>query len=265
MMKSLLLIRKCLLMDIIWGQYILKQRQVQCLSPQKVGVYLANIILWGQHMRDHTTVVTLRSGIYLKALLLAALFACTEVSATDLGVIAKTYPILEQDLIEQIKDKIASKDQNGELDELNQQWLTRSKKYAAAPKGSFLPPAVIPRITLIETKITLKTDLMGFGKVLYPKRTTVNPLKIMRLTYAMCFIDGDEEKQVNWMIKHCTKNPLNKLVLVNGPLEVLSKRTGLRLFFDQGGDLIRRLKITALPAVLSQKGGDLYVEEIPLL
>ena len=255
----------CLLMAPIWDQYILRRRQVKLLSQRKVGLCLTNIILWGQHMRDHTTAVTRQSGIYLKAVLWAALFACTEALATDLGVIAQTYPILEQDLIEHIKDKIAAKDQNGELDELNQQWLSRSKQYAAAPKGSFLPPAVVPRITLIETKITLKNDLMGLeGKVLYPKGTTVNPLKIMRLTYALCFIDGDEKKQVGWMIEHCTKNPLNKLVLVNGPLEALSKRTGLRLFFDQGGELIRRLKITALPAVLSQKGGDLYVEEIPL-
>jgi len=245
---------------------MLKQRKVKLLLRRKVDLCLTNIILWGHHMRDHTTAVTRRLGIYLKAVLWAALFACTEAIATDLGVIAKTYPILEQDLIEQIKDRITAKDQNGELDELNQQWLTRSKKYAAAPKGSFLPPAVAPRITLIETKITLKNDLLGLeGKVLYPKGTSVNPLKIMRLTYAMCFIDADETKQVDWMIKHCTKNPLNKLVLVNGPLEALSKRTGLRLFFDQGGELIRRLKITALPAVLSQKGGDLYVEEIPLL
>ncbi len=199
-------------------------------------------------------------------MLWVALFACTEAIATDLGVIAKTYPILEQDLIEHIQDKIAAKNQSGELGELNQQWLTRSKEYAASPKGSLLPPAVAPRITQIETIITLKKDLMGLkGKVLYPKGTRVNPLRIMRLTYALCFIDGDEEKQVNWMIEHCAKNPLNKLVLVNGPLEALSQHTGLRLFFDQGGELIRRLKITALPAVLSQKGGGLYVEEIPLL
>jgi conjugal transfer pilus assembly protein TraW len=207
-----------------------------------------------------------QSGIYMKIVLLAALFACTNALATDLGNIGKTYPIIEQDLIEKIKGKISEKEKSGELNQLNQEWLSRSKDYATAPKGLLLPAAVVPKITLLETRITLKSDLKGIeGNVLYPRGTTVNPLKIMRLTYAMCFIDGEDEKQVNWMIEHCTKNPLNKLVLVNGPLEVLSKHTGLRLFFDQGGDLIRRLKITALPAVLSQKGGDLYVEEIPLL
>ena len=203
---------------------------------------------------------------FLKSLLLAALFVCSETSATDLGVIGKTYPIVEQDLIEQIKDRIKSKDESGELSELNQQWLRSSKQYAASPKGTFLPDALVPRITLLETQITLKTDLMGLeGKVLYPKGTTVNPLRIMRLTYAMCFINGDNEEQVAWLIEHCTKNPLNKLVLVDGNLEELTSRTGLRLFFDQGGDLVQRLKIRALPAVLSQKGGDLYVEEIPVL
>ena len=207
-----------------------------------------------------------QSATYMKILLLAALSVCFNAQAKDIGVIGKTYPIIEQDLIEQIKGKISAKEESGELNELNQQWLGRSKDYATAPKGLFLPVAVVPKITLLETQITLKTDLTGIeGKVLYPKGTTVNPLKIMRLTYAMCFIDGDDEKQVAWMLEHCTKNPRNKLVLVNGELELLSQRTGLRLFFDQNGHLIRRLKITALPAVLSQKGGDLYVEEIPLL
>ena len=187
------------------------------------------------------------------------------VSATDFGTIGKTYPILEQDMIVQIQARVQAKMDNGELAQLHQQWRNRAKDYVRRPLGQLLPQATEPRVTKVESRLTLKTDLKDeHGRILYPKGTVVDPLKIMSLNYVVCFIDGDNQKQVIWLQETCADNPLNKLVLVNGDYVALSERTGLRLYFDQHGKLTERLNIRALPAVFSQRGDDLYVEEISL-
>jgi conjugal transfer pilus assembly protein TraW len=53
-----------------------------------------------------------------------------------------------------------------------------------------------------------------------------------------------------------------KPILVAGPVVALSREWGERLYFDQGGVLVRWLGIRQVPALVAQAGRVLRVEEL---
>ncbi|EJX7572382.1 type-F conjugative transfer system protein TraW [Vibrio cholerae] len=193
------------------------------------------------------------------------LFVSCNAFTSDLGVIGTTYPIIERDLIDVIHERIEEKTKSGELDELHQGMKERSKEYASKPPGVGLPRAQVYRAVEVNPVYTLEEDIVDAeGKVLFKAGTKVNPLEIRPLTKTLCFIDGDDSEQVTWLETYCAQDPRNKLILVNGNFQMLSKQTGLRLYFDQRGYLVERFGITAVPAVIRQSGKVLYVEEFPI-
>lgn len=198
-------------------------------------------------------------------LLVIAAIAFSTVSARDLGVIGPTYPIAETDAIALFESKAAERVASGE----HEQWMdeARSKSQATArrPVGVVLPRAVEHRVTEFNPSLTLDADLLDDkGQIIYPAGTTVNPLQIKPLTKTLCFIDGDDPAQVNWMSHFCTDNVRNKLILVNGDMETVSQKLDQRLYFDQHSFLIQKFGIAALPAAIRQSGEALYVEEFPI-
>lgn len=185
--------------------------------------------------------------------------------AEDLGVIGKTYLIAEQDLIEAIKERIAEKQGSGEMDALNDELVSKGKQYAKRPPGASLPRASSYRAVEVVPEYTAPNDIVdATGKVIYPKGTTVNPLEMTTLTKALCFFDGDDSRQVEWIKEYCTSNIENKLILVSGDVGQMGKEFGRVVYFDQRAYLVGRLGIEALPAVIRQSGTSLYVEEFPM-
>ncbi|WP_223825622.1 type-F conjugative transfer system protein TraW [Candidatus Enterovibrio escicola] len=202
---------------------------------------------------------------YLQTASLAVLIVSCDAVANDLGVMGKTYPIIERDLIDVIHERIQEKTKSGELDELHHGMKDRSKEYARRPPGIDLPRAKEYRAVEVNPVYTLEDDIVDAdGKVLFKAGTKVNPLEIRPLTKTLCFIDADDSEQVIWLQTYCAQDPRNKLILVNGDFQLLSNQTGLRLYFDQRGYLVGRFGIAALPAVIRQSGRVLYVEEFPI-
>lgn len=203
---------------------------------------------------------------YLKAASLVALIAsCNAALAKDLGVIGKSYPIIERDLVEVIHERIQQKTESGELDAMHQGMRDRSKGYARRPPGVSLPRAQEYRAVEINPLYTLDRDITDAdGKVLFTAGTQVNPLEVNPLTKVLCFIDGDDPAQVNWLQNYCAKDIRNKMILVNGDFLAVSEQIGMRLYFDQRGYLVERFGIQAVPAVIRQSGKVLYVEDFPI-
>lgn len=186
-------------------------------------------------------------------------------TVNDLGVIGKVYPISEESMLDLIKRRLQAKVDSGEVDAVHQGMKDRAVKYVERPPGTVLPSAVEYRVVEIKTEYTTKEDILGAdGKVLFPAGTTVNPLTVHPINKTLCFFDGDNSNQVEWVKKVCTDNPLNKLILVNGNYVAISKYLGLRAYFDQRGYLVNKLGIRSLPAVLRQSGDKLYLEEFPV-
>lgn len=202
---------------------------------------------------------------FLKAALLVACTASFSASANDLGQMGKTYPIAEPDLIETIKAKLAEKQENGELDALNKKWQDDGKQYVRRPPGKTLPRATEYRAFAVDPTYTVPNDIKDAeGKVLYKAGFTFNPLQVKPLTRTLCFIDGDDPDQVNWLEHYCGDAISFKRILINGDFVEVSKKTKARIYFDQRGFLLSHFRIEAVPAVVRQSGGLLYVEEFKL-
>jgi conjugal transfer pilus assembly protein TraW len=202
---------------------------------------------------------------FLKIASLAALFACCEAPAKDLGVIGTAYPVIERDLIEVIQERLRQKTQSGELAALNQAMLDRAKRTARRPPGVALPRAKDYRAVALNPVYTLDKDLTDAeGKLLFKAGTPVNPLEIRPLSKTLCFIDGDDPQQVAWIKTYCANEARNKWILINGDTGALSQQTGVRWYFDQRGVLTQRFGLQAVPAVIRQSGRRLYVEEFPV-
>lgn len=126
-----------------------------------------------------------------------------------------------------------------------------------------------PRRYHFDPTLTVDHDIKDHeGNLIHSKGTRLNPLDTLSWGDPLVFLDGDDENQVNWALRHYSKA---KLVLVGGkPLELSnthsvnthSVRTHrVKFYFDQGGALIKKFKIRQVPAVVSQDEKRLLIEE----
>lgn len=202
---------------------------------------------------------------YLRAMSLVVLTVSFNAAAKDLGVIGTIYPIKERSMIDHIMDLMNAKIEAGGLDELKKELVEKGKNYASRPPGRNLPRASDYTATAISPLYTLDRDIFDAdGNLLFRKGTQVNPLEVMPFKRTLCFIDGDDELQVDWARKYCIGSPDRRLVLVSGDYLDTANELNQRIYFDQKGVLSERFSVTALPAVVRQSGEVLYVEQFPI-
>lgn len=202
---------------------------------------------------------------------LAALYAlviATQVGlahAEDLGVIGKTYDIVERDLIEAMKDKLRQMEKTGELAKKQDEYKNRVMSGIEHPKP-------IPGIQATETAnthyydpsiVTDKDIADATGKILYPRGTRVNLLDYIGWNKYLLFVDGRDQKQLDLTkrITAASDRPV-KLVLVAGEPLNLMRKWKKQVYYDQGGILTRRFAITRVPAMVRQEGRRLRIDEL---
>jgi conjugal transfer pilus assembly protein TraW len=186
-------------------------------------------------------------------------------AAVDLGVLGPTYRIVERDMLDAIEQRIRSLSGSGELDGLMQGYRRRAKAFASRPPGVSLPRADEHSLVPIDTTFVLGHDIEdGEGNVLFPAGTTIRPLEHQPLTRVLCFIDGDDRQQVEWLRSACPDALRYKRILVSGDATEVQEQLSGRIYFDQRGYLGSVLSITAVPTVVRQIGDSLYAEQIPI-
>jgi conjugal transfer pilus assembly protein TraW len=197
--------------------------------------------------------------------LLVLLALSFDVIGNDLGSIGETYPVKELDMIEYLKERASKLNSSGRMDTINDMMSDSAESYAMRPPGMKLPRAEKYRAVEYTPMIVLSEDLKDHeGRVIHKAGKTVNALEHVSLSTPFCFIDGDDEKQVEWIAHYCPNDINYKVILVDGPILELIKKTNRRLYFDQNSVLVKRLNISSLPAVLRQSDKVLYVEEFPV-
>ena len=202
---------------------------------------------------------------YLNKTLLAVLTVFSNVYAEDLGVLGKTYPIAERNLLDVMQERMQAKVESGEVDALHQSMSNQAKSYAKRPKGISLPRATQYKATPYIPTYTVPKDIKDDqGNVLYAKGATVNALDVKPLTKTLCFFDGDDAEQLLWVQGHCLDNPRNKLILTQGEVFKITEQLKTRVYFDQRAYLVNRFSISHLPTVVRQSGKVLYVEAFPI-
>lgn len=194
---------------------------------------------------------------------LAVLFFCSSASfAEDLGQIGNVYPIVERNLIDVFKSRAQARIDDGTWNKLMDKQRDALKKYVEHPIGLKLPRAEKYGLTYYDPTMVLGQDIVdASGKLLYAKGTKVNPLDYRQYSRTLCFIDGEDDAQVQWVKKHCLDPVQAKIILVDGPILDISRTLNVPLYFDQYGILIRHFGVKAVPSVIRQSGRAFAIEE----
>jgi conjugal transfer pilus assembly protein TraW len=186
-------------------------------------------------------------------------------SASDLGLYGETYPIKEEDAIDAMKNEAKRLGDEGVWEKLNLRLKQRVKNYVARPdpvKG--LTPATQSRTFYYDPSVTLETDIYDAeGNRLYRKGDTANPLHYVNLSRALVFFNADNRQEMNWALEMYSQEKIKpKMIMVAGEVEKTYKLVGGRVFFDQHGKLVNKFGILHTPAIVTQEGDLLRIDEI---
>ncbi len=208
-------------------------------------------------------------------LLAISLLLCSVLAHSEnLGTTGQTYA-LDRDGREQLKDVARRKQASGELDAF---WRNYRDKVANAIKH----PAPLGinsdyniRTELHTLRFTLPQDYRNErGQVVASRGTVIEPLRIQPLMTGLIFIDGRDQRQIDYAISRGKKQPLKIVLTAGSPLELRIKYqnaqwrtgTGIPFYFDQRKMLITNFQklygiaINSVPATLYQRGDKLAID-----
>lgn len=183
-----------------------------------------------------------------------------------LGIEAKTFPdqgtvfeIKEESLLEVIKRRLQEffKEAKGEEFKLGLQKRAKERILNPFPvKG--LHKTRVPRRFYYDPTIEVETDIKDAkGRLIHARGTRVNPLEVVSWGDPLLLIDGSDEEQVLWALKQ-----KGKITCVKGSPIRLMEAYQRRFYFDQGGVISKKFKISQVPARVTQEKKRLLIEEV---
>lgn len=187
--------------------------------------------------------------------------------AVDLGVIGPTYEIAEPHLLAFIEQRLREKERSGELGQLAEAARARGVEAVRHPPPvEGLRTTQRPRTFYLDPTFTLDRNISDpQGRLLFAAGTRKNPLEVVSLSRHLLFFDARDPRQV----KHARE--LNgryagriKPILTGGSYLDLMKAWRVPVYYDQSGTLIRRFGIRQVPALVSQDGLRLRIDELGL-
>lgn len=187
--------------------------------------------------------------------------------AIDLGVIGPTYGIVEPHLLADIDRRLREKDRSGELQKLMDEARTRGVAAVRSPVPvGGLARASRARTFYIDPSFTLDRNVFDSqGRLLYPAGTRKNPLEIVSLSRRLVFFDARDASQVTRARQLLSASGARaKPILTGGSYLELMKAWRTPVYYDQQGVLTRKLGIRHVPAIVSQEGQLLRIDEVPL-
>lgn len=196
--------------------------------------------------------------------LILSLSIAAPVMGQHLGVHGNLWEIQEEDAVSYIKRRIGELEKDGTVADIR-------KKNTEEIKNAMLNPRPVPGVSSATTDsiryfdpsiVTNRAVVDAKGRVLFPAGTRVNPLMYGGLSKRLIFIDAREQNQVKFALSEVTKNPRDAIILVGGSWVEVSKKLGSQAYYDQAGEMVRRFQLTKVPAIVSQDGLRLKIEEI---
>ncbi|WP_431798275.1 type-F conjugative transfer system protein TraW (plasmid) [Cupriavidus metallidurans] len=183
--------------------------------------------------------------------------------AESLGRYGNTWNIQEQDAVDMIKGRLTNMEKQGQLKKFWEDYRNKQlSNLENPPPVPGISTATGPKVWTFDPTYTYPDNVKDhLGNVLVPAGTKLNPLDFTALSKAIVFIDGRDPKQVQYAKKRIDENPRDKVVLVAGSFLKLDREWKRPVYFDQQGILTQHFGIKRVPAVLSQKGKMLQVEE----
>ena len=205
-------------------------------------------------------------GVPLRILIAAAVLLTTHCAyARDLGVIGPVYAIAEPSLIEVIQAKLREMQASGALAGLQQSSQARIRREVEQPT----PVAGITKTTRARTfhfdpSIEVPYPITDAeGRVIVAPGTRINPLDTVSLSRPLLFIDARDTAQLDRAQRLLgERKGQMKLILTGGSYLDLMRRWKLSVFYDQQGHLTTQLGIRHVPALVTQDGNRLRIDEL---
>ncbi len=185
--------------------------------------------------------------------------------ALDLGRIGPTYEIAEPHLLADIERRLQEKQRSGELQRLMEEARARSVATVRSPAAvSGITTTHTARTFYVDPSFTLDRNVVdALGRVMFAAGTRKNPLDLVSLSRRLLFFDGRDARQVLRVreLMAAGGSPI-KPILTGGSYLDLMKSWRSPVYYDQQGVLVRRLGIQQVPALVSQEGSRLRIDEM---
>jgi conjugal transfer pilus assembly protein TraW len=203
------------------------------------------------------------------AIVLYVFILSNSVSAKDFGNRGANYPIAEESILLMFQKKLGALDLTKEEERMRRVAEERVKN--PAPVSGIVPAKETREFWHDPTYILTEDAVLPCGRVLYRAGTAVNPLDYMDLDRRLFFVDGREEKQVEWLKSRLLQDSSSgenqiedRIILVGGSPVELQDKLGFEVYFDQAGELTTRFGIKGSPALAEQDGKSLKIVEVAL-
>lgn len=191
-------------------------------------------------------------------------------NAGSLGTIGPTFQIIETDLLKVIEQTVQAKVDSGA-------WAKMQRDAEKKVRNTIENPKPISGITTAETSRTFyydpsivadKTYTDGNGRIVVAAGTRVNPLDHINMSKHLLFFDArvKAQKEKAHELYVFYKGRI-KLILTGGSYAALMReweKDDIRIYFDQNGTLTKKFAITHVPAIVSQEGKRLRIDELAL-
>ena len=175
---------------------------------------------------------------------------------TRLETVGKTYPIVEQDIREEFKQKAT----NIDIEAL----VSTHNRYQPANLHP-LPRAASDRVFTVDLTHTLDHDIKDSqGNLLYSQGFTFNPLQYARLSGGFVVIDGSDAEQVEWFKGSPYFQNHRAVLLLSGGYAAEVKQALQRPVYYLTHDIAARLQLNAAPSVVVEQDNKLTVREVCL-
>ena len=198
-------------------------------------------------------------------LVLGLMLGAAGARAMDLGVIGPTYEISEPHLLQMIEQRLREKERSGELGRLEEK--ARERGIATVknpPPVTGLHATDTARTFYFDPSFTLDRNILGpQGELLFAAGTRKNPLEVVSLSRHLLFFDARDPRQVGRARQLIALYQGRvKPILVGGSYLDLMQSWHVPVYYDQQGLLTRHLGITQVPALVSQEGLRLRIDEL---
>lgn len=187
--------------------------------------------------------------------------------AENIGTLGPIYPIAEKDLLQLIQKTLHDKERSGELDRLKKEAIARSERSVENPKPiPGLSKSVTARSFYFDPSVTATRNITDpSGRIVVTAGTKVNPLDYVSMSRHLLFFDARDKaqvKQAEELIRYYQGRV--KPILTGGSYMGLMRKWKASVFYDQDGTLVKKFGIEHVPAIVSQEGKRLRVDEIVL-
>lgn len=182
----------------------------------------------------------------------ASVVLCLQALAVEPVQVGKTYAIQEEDALVEIERRASTVDLQTKNQEEVKQW--------ALGQSVHLKNATEDRRYRVDMSYTLDTDIPDKnGVVVYPRGYSFNPLDFMQLPYRIGVIGAGKE-QLQW-----ARQQGDGVLWLASDADpwTLSGELGQPVYLYTE-EVAKRLKVQAVPAILEQKGSELWAQETAL-